>query len=193
MCGYSLQLQLFGNHLLRISNYERWFVLLQCWCLQLVLCTYGRSMFRKHSAIDICNLCDVRFNFLLTVGSCTRRLLTKEKVWRCLANKAENSNLQNLHMFCVRPCIEQNRTRKDRLKTVRSHTDSNHSTSDMASDRTEYNLQQRRCKNLKPHVKSLSAIPSSFRSAKSLVCSTGLMWHEWLLAFWLTSLRRSWR
>ena len=186
MCGYSFQLQLFGNRPLRIGNYERWFVLLQCWCLQLVLCTYI-------TAIDVWYVCDVRYSFLLTVGSCTWRLLTNEKVWRCLANKAETSNLKNLHMFCVRPCIEQNTTEKDRLKTVRSYTDSNYTTSDMASDRTDYNLQQRRCENLKYRVKSLSAIPSSFRSAKSLVCGTGLMWHGWLLAFWLTSLRRSWR
>ena len=116
MCGHSLQLQLFGNRPLRIGNYERWFVLLQCWSLQLVLCTYGRSMFRKHSAIDVWYVCDVRYSFLLTVGSCTWRLLTNEKAWKCLANKAETSKLKNLHMFCVRPCIEQNTTEKDRLR-----------------------------------------------------------------------------
>jgi hypothetical protein len=83
-------------------------------------------------------------------------LLTKPKlvtckicirsVWSCVLNKVQQGRIS--------------------LRQYDSCNGRKYPPSDMVSDRTDNNLQQRCCKNLQSREKSLSVIPSSFPSAK---------------------------
>ena len=63
--GFALNVLLFGDCLPHTGNYDAWFVFVRCWWLHFVLCACGRSVFRKHSEIDVCCVRYFRCNCLL--------------------------------------------------------------------------------------------------------------------------------
>ena len=63
MHGYSLKVLVFCIFLLHTGNYDPWVVFMQCWFFYFMLCACGRSMFHKHSEIDVWYECDIRYNW----------------------------------------------------------------------------------------------------------------------------------